>query len=106
MIDTFKKKNWNSVGLEAVHCAISAADALMIYSKGMRCASEDHKDSVEFIEQNIERREVKQHLNQFRAIIGKKNLIEYEERSFSEKEAEEVLKRAERFLNWVKEQLR
>lgn len=106
MLSAYMKGNWNSVGLEAIHCAISAADALMVCAKGMRCASEDHNDSVEFLEQNFENTEIKKHLAQFRAIISKKNLVEYEGRNFIEKEAEEILKRAERFLNWIKEQVR
>ena len=106
MLRAYQKDNWNSVGLEGVHCAISAVDALMIYRKGMRCASEDHKDSVEFFEQNIDSPEDKNYASQFRRIISKKNLVEYEDRNFTAKEAEEILKRAERFLNWVREQIR
>jgi hypothetical protein len=31
--------NWNSAGLEAVHCAISATDALLAYADGIRLAT-------------------------------------------------------------------
>lgn len=106
MLHSYKKGNWNSVGLEAIHCAISGADALMVYLKGIRSTSEDHRDAVELIELNISGTEVKKHLSQFRAIINKKNLVEYEERNFTKKEAEDILKKSERFLNWIKNQLR
>jgi len=106
MLQAFQENNWNSVGLEGVYCAISAADALIIHWKGIRCASGDHRDSVEFLEQNINDPKDKNYISQFRRIISKKNLIEYEDRSFTAREAEEILKRAERFLNWVKEQIR
>lgn len=106
MLRAYQEGNWNSVGLEGVHCAISAVDALMIYQKGIRCASEDHKDSVEFFAQNIEGPESKHYASTFRRIVSKKNLVEYEDRNFTAKEAEEILKRAERFLNWVKQQIR
>lgn len=105
MLSAYKKENWNSVGLEAIHCAISAADALMVYAEEMRCASDDHNEAVEFLELYSKNKEIKKHLVQFRAIISKKNLVEYEGRDFSKKEAVEILKRAERFLNWIREQV-
>lgn len=106
MLRAYQENNWNSVGLEGVHCAISSADTLMVYRKGIRCASKDHRDSVEFFEQHIGSPENKSYVTQFRRIISKKNLIEYEDRNFTAREAEEILKKAERFLDWVREQIR
>jgi len=38
-------------------------------------------------------------------VINLKNLIEYEARNFTEKEAEDILKHAERYFQWVRNQL-
>jgi len=38
-------------------------------------------------------------------IISMKNIIEYEDRIFTEKEASEIFKRTERYYNWVKSQI-
>ncbi|MCD6521646.1 HEPN domain-containing protein [Candidatus Calescamantes bacterium] len=106
MLRSYKENNWNSVGLEGVHCAISAADALMVFYYGIRCASDDHRDSVKLLEQHFPEPEYKNYISHFRRIISQKNLVEYEDRNFSAKEAEEIVKKAERFLNWVKEKIR
>ena len=37
-----------------------------------------------------------------RRLISVKNLVEYDRRLFSKKEAESLAKHAERYLNWVK----
>jgi len=106
MIRAHQSSNWNSVGLAGIHCAISAADAFTVYRRGVRCASDEHNDSIEFLEQNIIDPGDKKYIVQFRRIIAKKNLIEYEARNFTSTEAKEILKRAERFFNWVKQQVR
>ena len=39
MLGSLDKGDWDAAGLNAVHCAISANDAVLVLSKGIRSAS-------------------------------------------------------------------
>lgn len=104
--DALSKQNWNAVGLNAVHAAISASDALTVYYKKIRSASDKHSDAVnlflEVLEKDREAKSVAKHLSW---LINKKNLIEYESRLFYQKEAGEALKHMDRFVAWIFDKL-
>lgn len=104
--EAYGSENWNAVGLNAVHSAISANDAITVYLKKVRSASEKHSDAVDLllIVFNNEKgaREYSSHLLW---LLNRKNLVEYEARLFYKKEAEDSIKHAERFLRWVKNHL-
>lgn len=95
-------KNWNSVGLEAVHCVISSADAILAFHSGIRCTSQDHREVASLLRSEIKTPETIQNVKHLLKVINMKNLIEYEARNFREKEAREIVKHTERFFNWVK----
>ncbi len=101
--DAYSKDNWNAVGLNAVHSAISANDAICVFFKKKRSISDKHGDAVfvllDVLNNNEESKEFSKH---FSWLVNRKNLIEYETRLFYEKEALESLKHAERFLDWVR----
>jgi hypothetical protein len=104
--DAYYKKNWNAVGLNAVHAGISACDALTVYYSAIRSASEKHSDAVDLfltaLKNNPDSKGYSRHVLW---LISRKNLVEYESRLFYEKEAEEALKHAGRFLSWAKSKL-
>jgi hypothetical protein len=101
--DAHFKKNWNAVGLTAVHAAISANDALCVRVAKVRSASEKHSDSIALLLELMDgRASAKEKSGHLSWLINRKNLIEYEARLFYEKEANEALVHAERFLRWVK----
>lgn len=100
--DSRTRENWNAVGLNAVHAAISASDAITIYQIGKRCTSEKHSDAVKlFLFAFPGNSEAKKQSNHLSRLIAKKNIVEYESRLFQQREAIESLKHSERFLNWV-----
>ncbi|OIO73367.1 MAG: hypothetical protein AUJ85_08215 [Elusimicrobia bacterium CG1_02_37_114] len=101
----YGNKNWHSVGLESVRCAISATDALLVYKKGMRCSSQDHRDLADFLIDQFNNNDARKYSDTLVKIISMKNIIEYEDRIFTEKEASEIFKRTERYYNWVKSQI-
>lgn len=105
MFRAYADKNWNSVGLEAIHCAISATDALIVRRKGIRSTSQYHRDIVGFLVEQINTEEAKKYSNTLFKIISMKNLVEYEDRPFREKEASDILKHTERYYGWIKKQL-
>jgi len=102
MLQSYSNKNWHSTGLEAVHCAISITDCLLVCKKGIRCSSQDHRDLIHLLVDQIDAKETNKYANTLTQIIGMKNIVEYEDRSFREKEANEILLRTERYYNWVK----
>lgn len=96
-----EKGRWNAVGLNAVHCAISSSDALLVFYAGIRSISEDHLSVIDLLSSSIRLSEVKSKCESLRRILAKKNIIEYEDRDFTQKEALEILKLTERFYTWV-----
>jgi uncharacterized protein (UPF0332 family) len=98
----FLAKNWNAAGLSAVHCAISSCDALLVFFRGQRSTSENHYAAAELLQQCSEINSVDELTSRFRRILAKKNVIEYEERQFSQSEAEEIIKQTERFFSQTK----
>lgn len=105
MFRAYADKNWNSVGLEAVHCAISATDALLVRSKGIRSTSQYHRDIVDFMITQVNTEDAKKHSNTLLRIISMKNIVEYEDRPFREKEAADILKHTEKYFTWIKNQI-
>lgn len=102
MQDCFINNRWNSACLEAVHAIICANDALTIWAKGIKCASPRHEDAVVLLQSLTELKGVKENATHLLRVIRKKSAVEYEGRGFSRKEAEDIVKHAERFLQWVK----
>ena len=101
MLDSLEKGDWDAAGLNAVHCAISANDAVLVLSRGIRSASARHDDSVTLLESMVEAPGVKTAVSQLKRLVAKKNMIEYEERMFRETEARDAVKNASRFLAWA-----
>lgn len=106
MLQAEKAGNWNAVGLNAVHCAISASDALLVKFTGKRSISDDHMVVIDLLLSSIKLPEIKEKANALRKIIAEKNLIEYENRDFTRKGAQGIIKRTERFYLWAMKILR
>ena len=98
----FVSANWNSVGLEAVHCAISCNDAILSFFTGERSKRQDHREAAALLVKAVGSEESKKAAEHLRKIISLKNLIEYEDRSFTKAESESMLKRVDRFYEWAK----
>jgi hypothetical protein len=100
----YKDENWYSVGLEAVHCAISATDAVLAKKYGIRSTSKDHRDVIKLLEEKLGRTAGAETAALGR-IIAMKNQVEYLDRIFTKKEAEEIYKRTDRYFNWAKKMM-
>ena len=101
MREAMKKGDWGAVGLNAVHCALSSNDAVLVAVKGIRSSSARHADAAELLELRVQIPGVKAATSQLKRLVAKKNLIEYEERMFRESEAREAVRNAARFLDWA-----
>lgn len=89
--------NANGAALAAVHCVISASDAISVHLRGERSAGRDHRDVIQLLSHcEIPERSVV--VNQVRQVLDKKNEVEYEGRSIREAEARALCKAAARVL--------
>ncbi len=103
MLVAYANGNWHSVGLESVHCAISATDAIVVYKSGMRSISKDHRAAAAFLTEQIGKDKVGKYAGALLKILDMKNHIEYEDRIFTEKEAEEYSKENRKIFQLGKE---
>ena len=100
MLAAFNVGNYNAAGTLALQCAISSADAICVYEKGVRSVSDDHLDVCDLVNP-LPVPDAREKANILRRVIGKKNLIQYEKRNIYQSEAEEIVKAASRFYQWV-----
>jgi len=84
---------------------ISGADAVTGYHGRCRSTSQDHRDAVRILEEVVPKNvmERSEQIHRFRRIVVKKNVVAYEGRRLSSKEASHLVEQAERFLAWVTE---
>ena len=91
---------WTAVGLNAVHCAISCCDALLVFHLGIRSIGEDHMHVADLLTR-APLNDVSNEISTLKRIIAKKNVIAYENREFRQAEARDILKLTERFYSWA-----
>lgn len=92
---------WSAVGLNAIHCIISAADAVLVYRQRIRTAGQDHLDAAPLLAAERELPDIGRAVGHFRKALAKKNLVAYEDRDLSPRESKELAEHAERFCDWV-----
>lgn len=95
---------WHTMGVVSVHTVISAGDALTTCYLGVRSTADDHRLAKEVL-LRMQIDGIEQYSNVYGRIVAKKNAITYERRTFTEKEALEIAKLAERFYEWAVKQL-
>lgn len=105
MIQAEKSEHWNAVGLNAVHCAISISDALLVKFSGVRSVETDHMLVVDIIKQNLKLKGIDEKLGTLRRILAKKSLVEYDNAIFTKSDAVDIIKKTDRLYHWGREEL-
>ena len=100
MLEAQDAGKWTAVGLNAVHCAISCCDAIVVFHLGVRSIGEDHIQVADLL-LRLPQGNLASQINTLKRIIAKKNLIAYENREFHQTEAIVILRLTERFYKWV-----
>ena len=95
---------WHTMGVASVHAAISTGDALTTCYLGVRSTADDHRLAKEIL-LRMPIKDIEQYSNVYGRIVAKKNAITYERRTFTEKEALEIAKLAQRFYEWAAKHL-
>ena len=90
--------------MNSIHSAINALDFLAVTVLGKR-ASGAHTDALLTVKSIFTTAEYSDLSKQFRSLMSKKNISEYEPDLMSKEEAENCLKRAERILDLVKQKI-
>jgi HEPN domain-containing protein len=104
--ECLKRGRWNAAVVNAVHCGISACDALTVFVLGVRHAGERHEDAISLFQTvGLPRDVLTAKSRQLSRLLGIKNAAEYEERLMNENDAREAVRDTERFFGWVKEYL-
>jgi HEPN domain-containing protein len=97
--------DWDAVGLNAVHAAISAADALLVYYGGVRSAGDSHHDVAGLLRLHVRDDQISSKVQTLSKVLGYKHLSAYEDREVTEAEARDAEKLARRFLEWAQARL-
>lgn len=101
--ESLRTGRWNTAVINAVHCGISACDALTVFMLGVRHAGERHEDSISLFQTvSLPKDVLTAKSRQLSRLLGIKNAAEYEERLMNENDAREAVRDAERFFRWVK----
>lgn len=92
--------------LNAIHGAISAADATTIALAGVRSTDPDHQRAADLLEEvAAPARDGRQRARQLWTLLARKNTVEYESRKASAKDARDGVGRAGRIVDWTTEVL-
>jgi HEPN domain-containing protein len=90
--------------LDAIHAAISGTDAVTIALAGVRSTDPDHQRAADLLEEVVASApEIRERARLLRALLARKNTVEYESRKASAKDAREGVERAGRLVDWAKE---
>jgi HEPN domain-containing protein len=100
-----KLGDWDAVGLNAVHAAISTADALLVYYGGVRSTSDSHHDVAGLLRQHIKDDQLGSKIQTLSKVLSYKSLSAYEDREVTEAEGRDAEKLARRFLEWAQSRL-
>jgi hypothetical protein len=102
-----KSSRHDAAMLNSIHAAISAADAVTVALSGRRSTDPDHQRAVDLLEEVGGRSEsITARVKQLRALLAKKNQVEYEARRGKAGEAAEAVARAVRIVEWAGETVR
>ena len=101
MLTAVQAQRYNAAATLAVQCAISSADAVCVFEKGMRSISQDHYDVCDLVS-SLSIAESSEKSRLLKRIIARKNLVQYERRNIHGDEALEMVKTTTRLYQWVK----
>ncbi len=103
--NSFNDNQWNAAAINAIHCCISACDAMCVYYLGKRHAGENHNEAAKLFQSIKNNEGMRTNTNRIMKVLRAKNMAEYEERLVRKSEAQSILKDCERFFEYVSQQI-
>ena len=95
-----REARWDSAGLTAIHAGISAADAVLIASAGLRSTSRDHGAVLQLLDDQVPEFVATQR-RQLGGLLKMKNRVAYEQRPLTETETRQLVDQADRLTRWA-----
>lgn len=90
--------------LDAIHAAISGTDAATVALAGVRSTDPDHQRAADLLEEVASSAPYgRERARQLRALLARKNTVEYESRKASARDARDGVERAGRIVDWAEE---
>lgn len=105
MKDAAAAERRHLTALNGIHCVIAAADALLVYTAGIRSRSRNHNDVFTLLSQHVDDPKRSQMLKHGLYVLQRKSEIEYSARRISPPEGHRLVKRVERFSHWVRDKI-
>lgn len=102
---SLQEQEWNASAINAIHCCITACDAMCVYFLGKRHSGESHNDAAALFKTIKSTDEYNTNANRILRVLRMKNMAEYEDRLVYKTEAEKILKDCERFWDFVSKNL-
>ncbi len=88
--------------LAAIHAAISGTDAVTVALAGVRSTDPDHHRAADLLGEVVaSTQEGRERARQLRALLARKNTVEYESRKATAKDARDGVERAARLVDWA-----
>lgn len=95
-------RRWTALGSNAIMVSIALADAILVHEKELRSTSTNHLDVVEVLLAECAHVDgVKEAVNHLRRSLLQKNAVQYEMRTFLEKDARAMRQQLDRFFEWA-----
>ncbi len=95
---------YDAAMLNSIHAGISAAEAVTVALAGRRSTDPDHQRVADLLgEVGRSSGSIGERVKQLRALLGKKNRVDYESRRASTAEAKDAVARADRLVKWGEE---
>ena len=102
MHDSLGKDHWEAAAGAAIHCMVSAGDAVTVALSGSRCAAQDHGGApTVLLEKAATVADVEKATTRLSKALSIKSRVEYEGKRTTRKDAESLETHAERFFNWA-----
>ncbi len=96
-------EEWDAVVINAIHAAISAADAVCVIKKGVRNAGESHTDEIALL-MSIDpaNEDIKRAVHHLSSLLSIKTDAEYGDRLSNKRDAEDAIRHSERLLSFAR----
>jgi hypothetical protein len=105
MDEALDRRQWEAAGINAVHAAISANDAVLSALRGLKPASSNHRDAARVLMSQLKDEDSQKAGKRLGVIIARKSRVEYDDKRFTEKEAKDIVLDTRRFLDWAQGKL-
>jgi hypothetical protein len=92
--------NLRLAGVAAVHCLISAADAVLVFHLGLRSKGQDHREAQRLLS-GLDLPGRREAMEQFADVLRLKSDLEYNPEGVREEDVDRLEKQARRFLDWA-----